>query len=416
MDPSSFAILMIIAAIVAFGCFHTLQALVFVLYGVSAARSEREGDLENAASAYIARTRYLVGRPASALANNFCRAAWLYQKTQNWERALFWSERNLTIASQQAVKLSASHIAAHSAKMLSQREKAIVHFDRLAEYALISGQKDLINEARSCSAIALAELGQLDEAITGFRLLRNDPVYGWGVLINEAECLFLQGEFSRAWRVIAEAFAYETENAKFTPSSYSWVMYWKVVLSLYQEQWDMAEQLLRDAQARTDSDTRSLAWYDAAKALLAAQRQDPDTALQHTDTALQTLVLHEVSYSVGQEGAVWPPPPRMNQTNEQRELLRCIHALLADALFRLNDPVRAQSLWRRCLTLEPAPVHLPQIHFGLGECERILGNETRAAEWYHAAISLKISTHHTALAHERLERLSAVRVASRSAV
>ncbi len=159
-----------------------------------------------------------------------------------------------------------------------------------------------------------------------------------------------------------------------------WMAITKVELGRLAEAW----LDLRAAEAELLTDPKLGLICEAARIRLLAHQGDREQAVQDAEMLLGRLD----QLTIG-------PSTR----------LECLE-LLGRALFELGESEQAGRFWQHDLSGTHPPIAEPTGHYFLGECRLQLDDPDGALEEFRRATALRIDSHHTRLAEQRIRELS----------
>ena len=97
----------------------------------------------------------------------------------------------------------------------------------------------------------------------------------------------------------------------------------------------------------------------------------------------------------------------LGEYSQDRNTLLVGYSNIGRAAEALGEYDRGLLAWRRYQDAPPLPVDEPIGLYHLGECHRGMGDSQTAREYYQRAVELRLATHDSRLAEQRLEELSA---------
>jgi len=144
---------------------------------------------------------------------------------------------------------------------------------------------------------------------------------------------------------------------------------------------DTALALIRQSEAENGNDPKLGPEIDAAAARVCALAGNRDAALSRIASAEK----------------------RRRAVPGATETQRSVLGNLGRAAHALGLPTESETFWRGYLDLDPPPVYLPGAYYHLAECRRLLGDPDEALALYRRAASTNFGTLHERLARERLD-------------
>jgi len=276
--------------------------------------------------------------------------------------------------------------------------------------------------ALSVSALALGNLGRLDEAEDRWAQALTAATES-GNRALAARYIALLAEVQRRRGKLAEALETCDRAATIGKESRRTACYVAFETLLTWGRLEEARAKLEDGASAAGftvprSEKRMQATTELNRGLLAAESGELEEALARLDSVENTLARDEkiattyhairawILAALGRrsesEDSARAAAAFASRTSDDRALLLRYHTYLGRAAVELGDAAAGREHFEACMNLAPDPAEVPRAHYFLGECCRILGDHAGATARWRAAVDTGLDTRFVQLARVRL--------------
>ncbi len=252
--------------------------------------------------------------------------------------------------------------------------------------------------------------GQLDKAYEQRLLLlklqesRRDAA---GIVKAKAELSVVavrMGRFAQAESVAQEALSHRTEWDRLALASLGLSYFIRGDITHLRATREQLRTANRVWQPRSEEYANALFTLEDSR--VKSRYGDASEAVKLAETALTELERHKRLKLRAQAALSWAlacanrsdesqaarllVQQQLADFSDDRLLQFICHTDLARSCVALKKWDEAREHWQQCLALEPDPCSLPNVFYGLGECEEALGHLKKARSWWQRAVDVPI--------------------------